>query len=69
MLLWPTPTVACATGGQTCRGGDRKDELLLAGMVGGPLNADWVEALVGFPPGWTTLAEAEMSPLLAKRSR
>lgn len=30
---WPTPTVACATGGQTSRSGDRKGELLLAGAV------------------------------------
>jgi hypothetical protein len=31
--LWPTPTEACATGGQTSRGGNRKNELLLSGMV------------------------------------
>ena len=31
--MWPTPTVACATGGQTSRSGDRKGELLLAGAV------------------------------------
>lgn len=30
---WPTPTVVCATGGQTSRSGDRKGELLLAGAV------------------------------------
>ncbi len=30
---WPTPTVAVATGGQTSRGGARKGELLLSGMV------------------------------------
>lgn len=30
---WPTPTVACATGGQTSRSGKRKGELLLAGAV------------------------------------
>jgi len=30
---WPTPTVACATGGQTSRSGDRNGELLLAGAV------------------------------------
>jgi hypothetical protein len=51
---WPTPTVAIATGGQTSRSGDRKDELLLAGMVGGgKLNPDWVEVLMGLPIGWT----------------
>lgn len=31
--VWPTPTVACATGGQISRGGKRKGELLLAGAV------------------------------------
>jgi len=30
---WPTPSVANASGGQTSRGGDRKGELLLSGMV------------------------------------
>lgn len=31
--LFPTPTAACATGGQTSRSGERKGELLLAGAV------------------------------------
>ena len=31
--LWPTPTVACADGGQKCRGDKRKNELLLSGAV------------------------------------
>lgn len=37
--LWPTPSVATATGGQTSRGGDRKGEKLLTGMAreGGPI--------------------------------
>lgn len=59
---WPTPTAALASGGQISRGGKRKGELLLAGMVknGAPigvnqLNPDWVELLQGFPPGWTSL--------------
>jgi hypothetical protein len=57
---WPTPTVAIATGGQTSRGGDRKDEMLLTGMAAassehadGKLNPDWVETLMGLPIGWT----------------
>ncbi len=33
VAMFPTPTVACATGGQTSRGGDRKNELLLTGFV------------------------------------
>ena len=42
--MWPTPTVACATGGQTSRGGNRKNELLLAGAATAfptPKNRDW----------------------------
>jgi len=31
--LWPTPSVAMATGGQTSRSGDRKGELLMGGLV------------------------------------
>ena len=31
--FWATPTVACATGGQTSRGGDRSGELLLSGQA------------------------------------
>lgn len=30
---WQTPSVASATGGQASRGGDRQDELLLAGQA------------------------------------
>jgi hypothetical protein len=56
----PTPTVACATGGQTSRGGERKDEPLLAGVAGGSLNPDWVEWLHGWPIGWTALAPLAM---------
>lgn len=32
-----------------------KDELLLAGQVGGSLNPDWVEWLSGWPIGWTSM--------------
>ena len=42
--MWPTPTVACATGGQTSRGGNRKNELLLAGAARAfptPKSRDW----------------------------
>jgi hypothetical protein len=49
---WATPSKACADGGQTSRGGDRKDELLLAGQAGGSLNPDWVSWLMGWPVGW-----------------
>jgi len=53
-LLYPTPTAACATGGQTSRGGERADEPLLQGMVGQrKLNPDWVDTLMGFSSGFT----------------
>jgi hypothetical protein len=55
--MYPTPTVACATGGQTSRGGDRKDEPLLAGIVGGQLNPAFVEWLMGFPLAWSDLED------------
>ena len=92
-VMWPTPTVSCATGGQASRSGSRKGELLLGGavrtfptpksrdgkgqsqrgihaqgdalpnmddgtghVVGGSLSPDWVEWLMGWPPGWTSLA-------------
>jgi hypothetical protein len=41
---WPTPTAACANGGQTSRSGKRKGELLLAGAVKAfptPKARDW----------------------------
>ena len=57
--VYPAPTVACATGGQTSRGGKRKDEPLLAGIVGGQLNPVFVEWLMGFPLGWTDLEDSE----------
>jgi hypothetical protein len=56
--MLPTPTVSCATGGQTSRGGKRKDEKLLAGIAGGQLNPTWVEWLMGFPLGWTDLEDS-----------
>lgn len=34
--FWPTPTSACATGGQTSRSGKRKGEKLLSGAVKDP---------------------------------
>lgn len=92
-VMWPTPTVSCATGGQASRSGSRKGELLLGGavrtfptpksrdgkgqsqrgihaqgdalpnmddgtghVVGGSLSPDWVEWLMFWPPGWTSLA-------------
>ena len=56
--LYPTPERMA--GGKTSRGGDRKNELLLSGVVKaiepaslGSLNPTWVSVLMGYPPNWT----------------
>ncbi len=73
---WPTPSVAIAEGGQTSRSGDRKGELLLAGMAAeawttarGSLNPDWVEQLMGAPEGWTALPDETVLRLWETRTR
>ena len=49
--LWPTP---CATDHKgSYRPGQRSGQLGDAVQCSGRLNADWVESLMGFPPGWT----------------
>ena len=48
---WPTPTVADALGGPGSSG--RDGGLNLRTAVGGQLNPQWTEWLMGFPPGWT----------------
>jgi len=40
---WPTPPVQDA----------ENNSLPLNAVVGGALNPEWVELLMGFPPGWT----------------
>jgi len=37
-----------------------RNEIPLAAQVGGPLNPDWVEWLMGWPIGWTDLKPLEM---------
>ena len=51
--LWPPPTQSDGTGGPGNSGRDGGDNLRTA--VGGSLNPEWVELLMGFPPGWTDL--------------
>lgn len=52
---WPTPTVQDSknNAGPTRKSGRQADELNAA--VGGALNPEWVEVLMGFPPGFTRL--------------
>ena len=61
---WPTPT---ARDGKSGRGEqDRKYSELSPAIerqhLQGNLNADWVEALMGYPPGWTSLDDGETDP-------
>jgi hypothetical protein len=37
-------------------------------VVGGKLNANWVELLMGWPPGWTVLPPGT-GPAIGRRSR
>ena len=65
-LLLPTPTAQL--GGYQRLPGSQKIRHSLVGMArhnlwtdghsetGGPLNPEWVEWLMGFPPGWTDLS-------------
>lgn len=52
--LWPTPTAS--TGGPEPEG---KTGRKLVTKVGGALNPQWVEWLMGFPVGWTDLEASE----------
>lgn len=52
--LWPTPTSRSGTGPsqtETRQGG--MDLQTAAAGNGGQLNPEWVEAMMGFPIGWT----------------
>lgn len=60
---WPTPTSSDGTGGPGSSGRDGGENLRTA--VGGTLNPMWVEALMGWPRGWTDLAPLDESEFLA----
>jgi hypothetical protein len=61
MRMWPTPTVndaQNATNPPSQR--DRNSEaipVLVGASTSAPLNPAWVEALQGFPAGWTDLSD------------
>lgn len=53
-LEWPTPTASdygSNQGGAAGRSGPARPSL--SATARGPLNPAWIEALMGFPPGWT----------------
>jgi len=55
---WPTPTAHNAKEGNYLSESERNTPTLAA-QVGGPLNPDWVEWLMGWPVGWTDLKPLE----------
>lgn len=61
--MWPTPAARDYRHPNkkpySERGGGSKGEQL-PNAVGGALNPEWVEWLMGFPPGWTALEPSEM---------
>ena len=57
--LWPTPVSRMHKDkGYASEYG--RNEIPLAAQVGGPLNPDWVEWLMGWPIGWTDLKPLAM---------
>jgi hypothetical protein len=56
--LYPTPTVH---GDYNRAGASENSGNGLATVAGGSLNPDWVEWLMGFPPGWTNLSGGELN--------
>lgn len=65
VLKWPTPTARDYRGvHRTERGQERRQEssrgMPLNEEVGGLLNPEWVEWLMGWPIGWTALQPLEM---------
>lgn len=51
-IMYPTPRAQSATGSGPSREGHKAD---LQTVAGGQLNPDWVEWLMGYPIGWTSL--------------
>jgi len=61
--LWPTPTAHNAKETNAPTEATRNTPTLAA-QVGGPLNPDWVEWLMGWPIGWTDLGALETDRFL-----
>jgi hypothetical protein len=57
---WPTPTATDSI--KIGKVSPRPGAMGLSETLGGQLNADWVEALMGYPTGWTSLDDGETDP-------
>lgn len=67
-IMYPTPTASMHKGSSPAsltrrngrdRSNDRLDHNIQAREGSGSLNPDWVEALMGFPPGWTEVGSED----------
>jgi hypothetical protein len=57
VLQFATPQARDYRTGQTKRWDNPERSRNLNDQIGGSLSADWVEALMGFPIGWTFISE------------
>ena len=58
---WPTPT--SSLGSKASQETHDRNSRPLSEQVGGLLNADWVELLMGWPKGWTDLKPLESADM------
>lgn len=58
--FWPTPTARDWRSGKASAATHERNSRPLSEQVGGLLNPDWVEWLMGWPIGWTALKPLEM---------
>lgn len=58
--LWPTPTARDWRSGKASKATMDRNSRPLSEQIGGQLNPNWVEWLMGWPPGWTDLKPLEM---------
>jgi hypothetical protein len=55
--LWPTPVERDWKSGKVSEATHNKNSRPLSDQVGGQLNPQWVEWLMGYPAGWTELRD------------
>jgi hypothetical protein len=60
MEMLPTPTARDWRSGKASEATMERNARPLSEHVGGSLNPEWVEWLMGFPVGWTALEPSEM---------